>query len=185
MSLTLLQPLSAVSHGSVTVCFLPLLNQMGCVCCESQGQRNTERQRNEGHPLQASRAVCLVFLTILLQGCSTPSFFLTPMIKSLLPPTRKKRKEMHASSSCHSALCRTAVWAFQDIYYCTALLQQGWLLQLLSLALLPISLFPCLTSPHLSIPSPCLTHFDHLTLNITYSSLKGRQLPNLQQPEDF
>lgn len=60
MSLTLFQPLSAVSHGSVTRCFLPLLNQMGCVCCESQGQRNTERQRNEGHLLQASRAVCLV-----------------------------------------------------------------------------------------------------------------------------
>lgn len=38
------------------------------------------------------------FLAILLHGCATPSFFLTLMIKSLLPPTRRRRRDMQASS---------------------------------------------------------------------------------------
>lgn len=36
------------------------------------------------------------FLTVLLHGCATPSFFLTLMIKSLLYPTRRRRREMQA-----------------------------------------------------------------------------------------
>lgn len=157
MSLTLLQPLSAVSHGSVPVCFLPLLNQMGCVFSESQSQRSTERQRTKGHPQPASGAVCLHFLTIALHGCATPSFFPRSCDK-ITTSSYEEEEERNAG------LFRTA----STLHDCTLGFQRYLLLHCptatraipsaLSLAPLLISLFQSFSFPctfHLSISSHC------------------------------
>lgn len=167
MSLTLLQPLSAVSHGSVTVCFLPLLNQMGCVCCESQSQRNTETQRNEGHPLQASRAVCLVLPHYITSRMFHPIIFFSLSWSNhyFLLLERKGKKHMplhHVILHCAGlqyGLSRIFIIALpyfskgDSCSFCPSP-HSPFLSFLVSL--------PC--TFHLSIPSPCLTHFDRLTL---------------------
>lgn len=184
MSLTLLQPLSAVSHGSSTVCFLPLLNQMGCVCFKAQSQRNTERQGIKGHPLSASRAVCPPFPhSVASWMCHSIIFFLTLMIKPLLPQLEGEKCRALSSVTLHS---RIALWAFQGINYCTALLWQGWFLLSLSPLLLFFFLFhfPApLTFLFLLPAQPTQTICP--SPNASYPSLKERPLSNLWSLEIF
>lgn len=95
-------------------CVLPAFIKSDGLCVlwvpEPEEHRDTEKWRPSSASLQGY-VPCASSLYY-FKDVPLHHFFLTLMIKSLLPPTRKKRKETHASSSCHSALCRTAVWAF-------------------------------------------------------------------------
>lgn len=147
------------------------------MCASRPRARGTQGDRELRAILSQPPGLCVLhFLTLLLHERAIPSFFLTLMIKPLLPHTR--RREMQGSFLSVTLHSRTALWASQGINYCTALLWQGWVL--LSLSLLLFSFLFHFPAPwtFLFLPPAQSTLTICPSPNISYPSLKERSLPN-------